>query len=306
MPGKDIFLFPSELENMSISELEALLQQDFIASDGTTPDTEYIMTITKVIQKKEQEKSDYQPVDTKQAWDEFQNYYNTENGKKYAFTPSMEQYFSKKSQDRNTASKRIANRRQHHRLPWLAAALLVLLISLTCIPVLGYVNVFQMVAHLSYEHFSFVPTSVSNDFESDTTNSSAPQGTTSYETMPEALAYYGINTPVFPNKLAEEYTQTELKIDEYPLSNKIEFFATYEGNNQTVSSSVIKYTASEGGMYERSPGEEPEVYVINGIEYNIFENIERTSVVWRLGNLECSFKGNFSSKEAKNMIDTIY
>lgn len=133
-----------------------------------------------------------------------------------------------------------------------------------------------------------------------------PQGTTSYETMPEALAYYGINTPVFPNKLAEEYTQTEFKIDEYPLSNKIEFFATYEGNNQTVSFSVIKYTAPEGGMYERSPGEEPEVYVINGIEYNIFENIERTSVVWRLGNLECSFKGNFSSKEAKNMIDTIY
>lgn len=301
MPGKDTFQLPSDLDNMSILELEALLQQDFIAPDGTTPDIEYIMTITKAIQKKEREKSDYQPVDTKQAWDEFQNYYNTESGKKYAFTPPVEQYFSKKSQNRN-----IANKRKHHRLPWLAAALLVLLISLTCIPVLGYSNIFQMVARLSYEHFSFVPTSVPNDFSSDTTDSTALQGTPSYETMPEALAYYGIDTPVFPNKLAEEYTQTELKVNEYSLSNKIEFFATYEGNNQTVSFSVIKYTAPKGGIYERTPGEAPEIYVINGIEYNIFENVEKTSVVWRLGNLECSFKGNFSSEEAKNIIDTIY
>ena len=64
MAGKDKNHLPFDLENMSIPELEALLQQDFIALDGAAPDVDYIMAIMEVIQKKEQAQPVYQPMDS--------------------------------------------------------------------------------------------------------------------------------------------------------------------------------------------------------------------------------------------------
>ena len=43
MTGKDDKHLPYDLENLSVPELEALLQQDFLASDGSSPDVDYIM-----------------------------------------------------------------------------------------------------------------------------------------------------------------------------------------------------------------------------------------------------------------------
>lgn len=81
------------------------------------------------------------------------------------------------------------------------------MVAMTCVPVLGYTNIFQMVAHLSYEHFRFVPAS-----------SGLSSGAVSadreivYDTMPEALAAYGVTDIVFPKLLLEEYVQTELQV----------------------------------------------------------------------------------------------
>ena len=52
MAGKDDKILPYDLENKSIPELEALLQQDFIASDGSSPDVDYIMAIMEVMHRK--------------------------------------------------------------------------------------------------------------------------------------------------------------------------------------------------------------------------------------------------------------
>jgi len=51
--------------------LEALLQEDFIASDDYAADGDYIMAIMEVIQRKEAAQPGYQPVDTQKAWHEF-------------------------------------------------------------------------------------------------------------------------------------------------------------------------------------------------------------------------------------------
>ena len=78
MTGKEENHLPYDLENMTIPELEALLQQDFIAQDdGSASDVDFVMAVMEVIQKKEEARPDYQPLDTAEAWEEFQSFYNT-------------------------------------------------------------------------------------------------------------------------------------------------------------------------------------------------------------------------------------
>lgn len=289
MLGKERSQLPYDLENMSIPALEALLQRDFIVPDDDGPDVELIMAITEVIQRKEQEAAEQPSLDTKQAWEEFQTFYNT---KEYREHPLYGDSHDGPAE---------APRRKRYRLPILAAAVVALMISLTCIPVFGYASILQMVIQLSDENVRFVPATS----QSNVGNISADPEV-AYQTMPEALAAYGIDTPVFPKALAESYTQTDLQVAEYPFSNKVDFDALYEKDGRQIIFSVTRHTAASSGIYEKNSGEVPEVYHLNGTEYYIFQNIERTIIIWYSGRLECSIRGDFSPEDAEALIDSIY
>lgn len=196
MPGREQLLLPYNLENMGISGLEELLQQNLIE-----PNVDLIIAATEVIQRKEKAEPDYQPLDTKRAWKDFRTYYNTEKGQVNSF------YCEDDSADFIPENRTPAPKLKKLKVSLLAAAVVVLMVAMTCVPVLGYTNIFQMVAHLSYEHFRFVPAS-----------SGLSSGAVSadreivYDTMPEALAAYGVTDIVFPKLLLEEYVQTELQV----------------------------------------------------------------------------------------------
>lgn len=293
MPGKERSCLPYDLENMSIPALEALLQRDFIAPDDDTPDVELIMAIMEVIQRKEREAAEHPSLDTKQAWEDFQTCYNTKEYRDHSL-------YGGDHDDRDHSPTK-APRRRKHRAPILAAAVVMLVVFLTCIPVFGYTSVLQMVAKLSYEHFQFVPAPP----DPNTGNISADP-TDTYHTMPEALAAYGIDTPVFPKALAENYTQTDLQVTEVALSPKVHFNAVYEEDGRQIIFSITRYTTPSSGVYEKNAGEVPEVYHLNGTEYYIFQNIDRTIIAWYSGLLECSIKGDFSPEDAEALIDSIY
>ena len=123
MAGKEDKNLPYDLENLSIPELEALLQQDFLASDGNSSDVDYIMAIVEVIQEKEQARPDYQPLNTAKAWEEFKSFYNTQEGRANSIYRSDEEpeekmvsFQTEKQAPRNKKSKIFAKSNNRPRL----------------------------------------------------------------------------------------------------------------------------------------------------------------------------------------------
>ncbi len=65
---------PEDLENLSIPELDALLFSDFVNTKDS-PNTDLIIKVLEVIEKKEQESTRYEPINIDQAWSDFQEFY---------------------------------------------------------------------------------------------------------------------------------------------------------------------------------------------------------------------------------------
>jgi len=290
---------PYRLENLTIPELEALLQQDFIALGGDAPDVDYIMQIVEVIQKKEKETPGYQPVDTKDAWREFKEFYNTPEGREYSL------YASEKEQPNaeTRSTPEAASKKKVRRLRWyyMAAALLALLVSLTCIPVHGHPNIIQMVAHWSAETFTFMRSDSIDDTADD-----APNSGVLYDTLEQALVQHKITKPVVPARCMDGFELVELKIREYEASRKIEFFAHYENEAQSISITVIRHASDKSQNLEINRDQEPTVYISNGIEHYIFQNLEMTTIAWNNESLECLISGTLPYAQIEEMIDSIY
>lgn len=285
---------PYDLENLSIPELEALLQQDFMASDSGVPDTDYIMAIMEVIQRKEESQPDYQKMNIDQAWEEFQNFYNSNEGKKYSLYRSEES-------DREDPINQALPKRKKFRSLYLVALLALLLVAVTCVPVVGHVNVIQMVMSKAYSTFHLTPKTP------DSTSESVDSLAGSYDTIQDALEACNITTPVVPKILLEEFEQSQIEIINYPLSHNTKISSHFVNATQDI---LLQFTIHDrviNGWYERNVNELFEVYTANMIEHSIFKNMDDIAIIWNNGNLECSITGNIQSvSEAKELIDSIY
>lgn len=285
---------PYDLENLSIPELEALLQQDFMASDSGVPDTDYIMAIMEVIQRKEESQPDYQKMNIDQAWEEFQNFYNSNEGKKYSL------YRSEESDHEDPINQALPRRKKFRSL-YLVALLALLLVAVTCVPVVGHANVIQMVMSKAYSTFHLTPKTP------DSTSESVDSLAGSYDTIQDALEACNITVPVVPKILLEDFEQTEIKIVNYPLSQNTEISSRFVNKTQDISFRLTVNGGVSNGWYERNMNELFEVYTANMIEHSIFKNVDDIFIIWYNENLECSITGNIKSvSEARELIDSIY
>lgn len=285
---------PYDLENLSIPELEALLQQDFMASDGGVPDTDYMMAIMEVIQKKEESQPDYQKMNIDQAWEEFQNFYNSNEGKKYSL------YRSEESDSEDPITQALPRRKKFRSL-YLVALLALLLVAVTCVPVVGHVNVIQMVISKAYSTFHFTPKTP------DSTSESVDSLVGSYDTIQDALEACNITVPVVPKILLNDFEQSQIEIINYPLTHDMELSSHFVNKTQDILLQLTIHGGAINEKYERNIDELFEVYTTNVIEHSIFRNMEDISIIWNNGNLECSLTGNIQSvSEARELIDSIY
>lgn len=285
---------PYDLENLSIPELEALLQQDFIASDDSVTDEEYIMAIMEVIQKKEESQPDYQKINIEEAWEEFQNFYNSNEGKEYSL------YRSEESADEDPVSQVSPKRRKYCR-PCLIALLILLLVAIASIPVVGHMNVIQMVMSKAYSTFRFTPKIP------DSNSESVDSLVGSYDTIQDALEACNITVPVVPKILLDDFEQTEIKLLKHLESQDLELFAYFKNGNQNILLRIIILNSFVNEGYEGNVKDKAELYTTNKVDHVIFSNIDDIFVVWHNDNLECSLTGNIDSvDEAKILVESIY
>ena len=73
------------LEQLSLEELKGIIRADFESEDES--DTDFIYAVLEVMEEKERALPGYQPIDVDKAWAEFQQYYNTREGKHLSLYP---------------------------------------------------------------------------------------------------------------------------------------------------------------------------------------------------------------------------
>lgn len=293
MIGKDEENLPRDLENMSIPELEALLQQDFLASDGSSPDVDYIMTVVEVIQKKEQAQPDYQPLDTEQAWEEFKSFYMTkaENSIYRSDEETDEEAFCSetiKPAARHKKSKMI-------RRCLLAAASFCLLFTLTCIPVLGYNSLFQMLASWTAEQFGFyMPSERCPDSEQ------IPQEFAELQEIMQELDAE-LTIPRFPKGFEPKKTM----LDYFPDNGTLKFSIMYQQENDYYVFGVYHDKKHVSNRYEKSDSL-VEIKIYNGIEHYYLGNEGNNTVAWYMDTTEHYVITNKSMADLKEILESMY
>jgi len=294
MIGKDDKNLPYDLENLSVPELEALLQRDFLASDGSSSDVDYIMAIVEVIHKKEQARPGYQPLDSEQAWEEFKSFYIMEDGCANSIYRSDEEdnenIFPSEAEIQTPGHKKC----KIFRRCLLAAISLSLLVALTAIPVFGYHSIIQMFARWTAEQFGFyMPSEIEPDSE---------QVPEEFEELQEIMQQLGVEliVPKFP----EGFVAKEPNLDYLPDGNTLHFTMMYQRENDYFLYVVSQDKNTTPYRHEKS-ATLVDTKICNGIEYYYFENNETSTVAWYVNTVEFYIVTNRTTSDLKKIIETM-
>ena len=296
MAGKDKNHLPFDLENMSIPELEALLQQDFIALDGAAPDVDYIMAIMEVIQKKEQAQPDYQPMDAEKAWEEFSSACIKEGGQTSPVCNSVNEC---KEENLLPAAEHTQQQKRSKilRRLLLSAAVICLLVVVICFPVLGYKNVVQMVAYWTAEQFGFylpkLPTSNGPGH--------VPKEYSELQTIMHELSVE-LFIPEFP----EDFEVGEPVLTHISGDKEIQFIVTYQKQNEFYIFTVNHYECETNRKLYEKTDDFVESCEYNGIKCYIFSNIDNNTAIWHIGSTAYSIVTNSQFSELKEILKTIH
>lgn len=295
MIGKDDKNLPYDLENLSVPELEALLQRDFLASDGSSSDVDYIMAIVEVIHKKEQARPGYQPLDSEQAWEEFKSFYIMEDGCANSI------YRSDEEDDENIFPSEAEKQTPGHkkckifRRCLLAAISLSLLVALTAIPVFGYHSIVQMFARWTAEQFGFyMPSEIEPDSE---------QVPEEFEELQEIMQQFGVEliVPKFP----EGFVAGKPMIDYFPVNGTLQFTMIYRQERDYYIFSVNRDGDIIFNRYEKSDSL-VETRVYSDVKHYYLENNGNSTVAWYVGTIEYNIVTNRTTSELKEIIESMY
>jgi len=286
----------SKFDNMSTEMLEDILRADSHLPDGDNSDTDAILYIMEVIAKREKEHSTGKFTDVRDAWASFsENYmpYIEDSKSLYDFGDEKETGVIQ-----TPSIQRQLKKRRLMRVACVAAVVTVLLLASTITASAFGFDLWGAVAKWTRDTFGF-----SNAATQETPDVHEMNDENEYDSLQNALDYYGITTQLAPTWFPDGYLLDSISVTETPL--RTTFDASYVKNGERISVTIISLIKPSTSTYEKDDGEVT-VYTTNSIDYYIMTNLNRTNVVWTTENYECSFSGNFSLEEAKKIIDSIY
>jgi hypothetical protein len=140
----------------------------------------------------------------------------------------------------------------------------------------------------------------------DTDGSDGLDGSGAFAAFHNAFDAFGISRPRFPEQLPGGFGLDFFQVNERPDYAKIS--AQYKNGDKIVTAIVFSYSAvpeARTRHLEKSAGS-PTVYARSGIEFYLFDNMERMVATWTDGYVDCEIQGNVSDEEMKAIIDSIY
>jgi len=296
------------LDRLSTEELRNLLKMQDFSSYANLVDTDYILRILEVIEKREKETPNGSALpDTAKAWDSFQkNYLPLANAGESLYLAEEEDYVINKAEGSADDIMQVINTPREHRrtlsLRAAYAAALVVIILLTgtlTAQALGY-DVWKAVAQWTRDIFQFVPGTAPSQEVKKT-----PELTDShYDTLEKALSTFGIeDVAIVPSWIPERFEAPAIEAIYTPYSTMIS--AVYTNEDDVLVISLSSVAGDESTHYEK---DETAViqYDRKGITHYIISNNAQYSAVWLSGIYECTIYGTVSEEELKQIIDSVY
>lgn len=287
------YAYLSRLSTQKLLELLAAA----LAPAETPEDKAYIDAIVEVVLEREERHPTGLLPDPEQAWEEFQQYYNTPEGEDLSLYPAENPGTAPSEPAPSQTEYRPQRRPKRHffRRVVIVAAVVV---CIALPPALGFENVFQMIS--SWSDDIFLMEDNVNTFKNEYT---LPENDR-YGKLQEALDEYEISANVVPNWMPEGFILDDIIVNVLQEPERIEIRAYYLNGERMISLFYNQYRESLTS-YEKNDSS-VEIYTVGGVKHYLFENMESEVAVWSLADLECAISGDISKKEMKKIIESIY
>lgn len=288
----------SRFDMMSTEELKELLYQDSLLTDEQESDMDAILYIMEVVTKREAAEHPENSPSAEDAWKSFNELYRSDDcdvNSLYADdeedsaptltvipTPPIENSKPRKSN------------RHLFRVACIAAVLVAILLGGSLTAQASWENVWASVAQWTKDLFGFSSTSISSTPESLYSADNDPRDT---------LQRYGITENLVPKWMPDGYYYVSIEVREAP--NRLSFYICYSNEIEKIGMTIAVLSSSVTYTHEKTLSDALP-YPVNGADYFIMENLEETTIAWTVDRYECSIGGNFSTEDAKMIIESIY
>ena len=277
------------LNQTSTEELNAILRASFLSEE--TDDPALIDYILEVIARRETEDSNIP--DTGQARKEFDQLYCDLSCPLY---PIPEAYTA------DTDGPRLNQKRRTKKI-LIAAAIVAALVSLTCVPVLGYPGVFQMIfAYWTDDYYTFGSHDAPGSQAVVGQPAEVPSG---FVNLYNAMVEQGFDKITIPRYIPAGLRVGDSVFYVSPKTGEIDFSVQYQSSEDFLLF-VIKQTPVPSQIVVEKDSENLEPYVFNGIEYHIFCNNNINTATWNLDGLDYMITSSISMDALKEILNSIY
>ena len=291
------YAYLSRLSTQKLLELLAAAP----APAETPEDKAYIDAIVEVVLEREERHPTGLLPDPEQAWEEFQQYYNTPEGEDLSLYPAENPGTAPSEPAPSQTEYRPQRRPKRHffRRVVIVAAVVV---CIALPPALGFENVFQLIGAWTDDIFLLnnVSSLEGNEIEADKKSVD----------IEEILGELNYSVNIFPTWIPEGFELEKVITNEFVLSGKTELRIHYK-NGQTRELITFTYNVynsiASGTMtaFEKDANALEE-YFVGDVTHYIFENLGKYIAVWNQNNIECAISGDVSLTELKEMLNSIY
>ena len=291
------YAYLSRLSTQKLLELLAAAP----APAETPEDKAYIDAIVEVVLEREERHPTGLLPAPEQAWEEFQQYYNTPEGEDLSLYPAENPGTAPSEPAPSQTEYRPQRRPKRHffRRVVIVAAVVV---CIALPPALGFENVFQLIGAWTDDIFLLnnVSSLEGNEIEADKKSVD----------IEEILGELNYSENIFPTWIPEGFELEKVITNEFVLSGKTELRIHYK-NGQTRELITFTYNVynsiASGTMtaFEKDANALEE-YFVGDVTHYIFENLGKYIAVWNQNNIECAISGDVSLTELKEMLNSIY
>ena len=258
--------------SMATQELEEILRLDAEMPEGQESDIDKILYIMEVLAERKRNNSHT----GKTALEAYESF-------KQNYMPETDNQVIPIKANRTTP-------RWIRNLAATAAVLAILLTGTVTAKAFGF-DVWKAVVQWSQETFHF-----GEQGNSDAHNSLP------YTSLQDALEKGNVPTWLVPTYIPEGYVLSEIDVQTTPLRKTHKARYTY---GEKVLIIVVHDYLDSAPVYVEQNENLSEEYVVSGITYYIFTDVDLNKVKWINGSYECSISSNISIEDLKMMIDSI-
>jgi hypothetical protein len=299
----------AELENKTVGELRALLADERLLTSDSDGSNELIFKISEAIHAKENKSNAQLEAERVRFWAGLIVRYGDKIPVKLEDVVRKSKIRSENGLLGAGAARRRSGysfrlRKPVRRLAVAVALAAALLVCNSLIALAFNFNFLQTI--VSFTDDLFVKTIVSTDNAPNFESPSHIGNSGEFASFQDALDELGIVRPQAPEKLPESFAVEMVQATER--RDYVMAAAQYRNGDKTITITIRSYTnaPSERTDYTEKNAGVPDIYAYSGVEFYIFENMDRTVATWTDGMKDCSIQGNISAEEIKSIINSMY